>query len=46
MDNPFLKAGSIVNKGIAKVIVCAVGENSTLGIKEDKLDTESDTKLQ
>jgi hypothetical protein len=40
-----LKAGSIVIKGIGKVLVCAVGENSSLGIKEEKLDTESDTKL-
>lgn len=40
-----MKAGSIVIKGIGKVLVCAVGENSSLGIKEEKLDTESDTKL-
>jgi magnesium-transporting ATPase (P-type) len=43
--DPFLKAGSIVIKGIGKVLVCAVGENSTLGIIDKKLDTESDTKL-
>ena len=40
-----MKAGSIVIKGIGKVLVCNVGENSSLGIKEEKLDTESDTKL-
>jgi magnesium-transporting ATPase (P-type) len=40
-----LKAGSIVIKGIGKVLVCAVGKNSTLGIIDKKLDTETDTKL-
>ena len=40
-----MKAGSIVVKGIAKALICAVGVNSSRGIVEDKLDTDSDTKL-
>ena len=40
-----MKAGSIVVKGIGKILVCAVGVNSTRGIVEDKLDTDTDTKL-
>lgn len=43
---PWLMAGSIVKRGQCKAVVCCVGENSTRGIKERKLDTDSDTELQ
>ena len=46
LDNPFLKAGSFVSKGQAKVVVVAVGAKSTRGIIAKPLDTESDTTLQ
>lgn len=44
--DPCLLAGSIIKRGQCKAIVCCVGENSTRGIKEGKLDTEKDTALQ
>ena len=43
---PCLLAGSIIKRGQCKAIVCCVGENSSRGIKEGKLDTEKDTALQ
>lgn len=45
-DEPILLAGSIIKTGHCKAIVCCVGENSTRGIKEPKLDTDSNTALQ
>lgn len=44
--DPCLLAGSIIKKGQCKAIVCCVGENSTRGIQESKLDTDKDTALQ
>lgn len=44
--DPCLLAGSIIKRGQCKAIVCCVGENSTRGIKEGKLDTDKDTALQ
>jgi len=43
---PCLLAGSIIKRGQCKAIVCCVGENSSRGIKETKLDTDKDTALQ
>jgi Ca2+-transporting ATPase len=45
-DDPFLKAGSLVVRGQAKAVVCAVGENSSRGIKEPKLEVSDDTPIQ
>ena len=43
--DPILLAGSIIKRGMCKAIVCCVGENSSRGIKEAKLDTEKNTAL-
>jgi len=45
-EDPFLLANSVVAKGTCKAVVCCVGERSSRGTHEDKLDTESDTPLQ
>ena len=44
--DPCLLAGSIIKRGQCKAIVCCVGEHSTRGIKENKLETDKDTALQ
>lgn len=43
---PCLLAGSIIKRGMCKAIVCCVGESSSRGIKEPKLDTDKNTALQ
>ena len=45
-EDPFLYAGSIITQGSCKAVVCCVGEHSSRGIIDEKLDTESDTPLQ
>jgi magnesium-transporting ATPase (P-type) len=42
----FLKAGSIIKTGNAKAIVCAVGKDSTRGVKDEELDTSTKTQLE
>ena len=37
--DPFLRAGSIIEKGSCKAVVCCVGVHSTRGIIEPKLNT-------
>lgn len=45
-DDPFLFADSYVTHGTCKAVVACVGENSTRGILDEKLDTrEKDTEL-
>ena len=44
--DPCLLAGSIIKRGQCKAIVCCVGENSSRGIRENKLETDKDTALQ
>lgn len=45
-NDPFLYADSLVLKGTTKALVCCVGPVSTRGIKEPKIDTDLDTRLQ
>jgi magnesium-transporting ATPase (P-type) len=44
--DPCLLAGSIIKRGQCKAVVCCVGENSTRGVRESKLETDKDTALQ
>jgi len=45
-NDPFLYADSYISRGICKVLICVVGENSTRGIKDTKYDTtENVTEL-
>lgn len=46
VQDPVLRAGSIVKRGSCRAVVCCVGANSTRGIIEPKLDTDKDTALQ
>jgi Ca2+-transporting ATPase len=46
VHDPFLYADSLVLKGTCKALVCCVGPVSTRGPKEDKINTDIDTKLQ
>lgn len=46
VQDPVLRAGSIVKRGSCRAVVCCVGANSTRGIVEPKLDTDKDTALQ
>lgn len=44
--DPFLFADSYVTNGTTKAVVCCVGENSTRGIVDEKIDTrENQTEL-
>ena len=45
-DDLFLKAGSIITEGNGKALVCVVGETSTRGKYDKKLDLSSDTLLE
>jgi Ca2+-transporting ATPase len=45
-DDVFLRAGSIVKSGNAKVIVCCVGSSSTRGVDESKVNLSKDTVLE
>lgn len=45
-DDVFLAAGSIVESGNAKALVCAVGESSSRGLDENKANLNDDTMLQ
>ena len=45
-DDVFVRAGSIVKSGNAKAIVCVVGEASTRGTNERKVNLSSDTVLE
>lgn len=45
-NDPFLFSDSYVTRGTCKAVVCCVGENSTRGIFDEKLETrEKDTEL-
>ena len=45
-NDPFLYADSYISRGICKVLICVVGQNSTRGIKDTKYDTtENVTEL-
>lgn len=44
--NPFLIASTFVNVGSGRAVVCCVGKNSSRGSLDDKVDTDSKTKLQ
>lgn len=44
--NPFLMASTFVNVGSGRAVVCCVGKDSTRGSLDDKIDTDSKTKLQ
>jgi Ca2+-transporting ATPase len=45
-DDVFVRAGSIVKSGNAKVIVCVVGEASTRGTNEKKVNLSAETVLE
>jgi len=44
--DPTLLAGSLIKRGQCRAVVCAVGEYSSRGVVDKKLDTEKDTALQ
>lgn len=44
--DPFLLSNTFVNGGSGRAVVCVVGKNSRRGMFDDKLDTNSKTKLQ
>lgn len=44
--DPCLLAGSIIKRGQCRAVICCVGEASSRGIVDKKLDTDKDTALQ
>lgn len=45
-DDRFLKAGTIIESGNAKALVCAVGKESTRAVVTEKVDLNRDTLLE
>lgn len=44
--DPFLRADSLIVQGKCKAVVCVVGDQSSRGKLEEKMDTSTDTPLQ
>jgi magnesium-transporting ATPase (P-type) len=45
LEDPVLIAGCLITRGECRALVCCVGKDSTRGVTEPKLDTDSNTPL-
>jgi hypothetical protein len=47
VNDPFVRADSLVTNGAAKILICCAGERSTRGVSSKKLEDDSiNTPLQ